>query len=161
LVVFRDLAFSREGEKYMAILSKPTGGVGLAIGYITIGSLLDVWATIWYAYLRNHQPETNLQYYFCAGFFLTGLVLVILGLTIGRIGRAARKAELPPSEVTPAVAKTDLNAVNNQPQPVQGPSVPTANVAGGVLPAAPTATPPPPTYVQLPATVGTNSPHNG
>jgi len=37
--------------------------------------------------------------YIRTSFFALGIVLMIIGFTVGHIGRAARKAEVPPPEV--------------------------------------------------------------
>ena len=86
----------------------------MAIFYITVGALLDVWTLVWYMYLRN----TNYQgaaYYWCAGLCLTGLTLIVIGFGLGHIGRAARNAELPPTEVTGASARAEQIAAAQQP----------------------------------------------
>jgi hypothetical protein len=89
----------------MPLLSKPSSAAFMAILYITLGALIDVWTGIWYWYLKDHPPEQAGMYYWCAGFFLTGLTLLVIGLALGRIGRAALHAELPPSEATPSPNK--------------------------------------------------------
>jgi hypothetical protein len=94
----------------MFILSKPSSAASIAVIYVTVGALIDVWSGIWYAYLRHAPPENDFTWYWCCGFLLTGLTLFTIGLGIGRIGRSARHAELPPEEVTPAVAKADQEA---------------------------------------------------
>ena len=94
----------------MALLTKPTAAAKVSLAYITIGSLLIVWTGVYCAYLYNNPPENHSIFYFCTALLLTGFVLVVIGLAVGRIGRAARHAELPPPEVTPAVAQTDQSA---------------------------------------------------
>ena len=81
------------------ILSKPSFAVRAAVVYITLGAVMVVWTVVWYLYLSSHGG-TDLAYYLDYGFFFTGLVLIVIGITIGRIGRSARHAELPP-EVGP------------------------------------------------------------
>lgn len=116
----------------MAILSKPSSAAHMAVIYVTVGALLGVWTTIYYFYLRNNlpadlAPATYGPYYWCAGFMLTGLTFIIIGLALGRIGRAARHAELPPEEVTSAVARAEQTAASQAPivtpaaQPVAAP----------------------------------------
>lgn len=80
-----------------------SGFVHSALFYITVGALTEVWSGIWYWYLSNHPPEHAGVWYTCTGLLLTGLVLVVLGVFIGPIGRAARETELPPEEVTAEV----------------------------------------------------------
>ena len=41
------------------ILSKPSSAAPASIFYITIGALLTVWSGIWYWYLWNHPPESD------------------------------------------------------------------------------------------------------
>ncbi|MBL8796133.1 MAG: hypothetical protein JNM56_19685 [Planctomycetia bacterium] len=96
----------------MPILSNPAWSSRLAVGYITGGTLIDVWCLIWYTWLKAHPPESDASYFWCAGLALTGLTLVIIGLALGRIGRSAREAELPPPEATPqaVVADTPVDA---------------------------------------------------
>jgi hypothetical protein len=102
-------------ETIMPILSQPSPAARTSLMYITIGALTDVWSGIWFVYLRQNSPENHYVWYFCYGFLLTGLTLVVIGLAIGRIGRSARHAELPPEEVTAAVAQVDQNAAARAP----------------------------------------------
>src|SRR6516225_8171785 len=88
------------GTSMPPILSKPSSAARTAVMYITVGALLVVWTVVWYLYLNRHEG-TDLAYYLDYGFFFTGLVLIVIGVTIGRIGRSARHAELPP-EVKPS-----------------------------------------------------------
>ncbi len=131
----------------MPILSKPSSAARLAIVYITLGALTDVWSAIWYVYLNNHRDQlidTN-AWYWCYGFLLTGLTLIVIGLALGRIGRSARHAELPPEEVTAAAARAEQNAAARAPMmaPVN-PAVPAQQLANGqVVSTAPVSTAPP------------------
>jgi hypothetical protein len=70
-----------------------------ALAYITIGALMDVWAGIWYWYMRTGTPagHDGSWTYICTGVFLTGLVLMAIGFMVGRIGREARHADAPPA----------------------------------------------------------------
>jgi hypothetical protein len=84
------------------------------------------------------------------GFFFTGLVLIVVGATIGRIGRSARHAELPPEvkrgeqtaepavtapQPQPAPAPAALPPGYFVPQyPMQGVPQPAAPAQGGVVP---------------------------
>src|SRR3954465_13535468 len=79
------------------ILSKPSNAARTAVVFITTGALIDVWSAIWWTYLNRHAEEhSEAGGYFCYGFLLTGLVLLVVGLAIGHISRNARRAELPP-----------------------------------------------------------------
>lgn len=81
-----------------------------ALAYITIGALMDVWSAIWYWYMRSMQDgnRDGSWWYICMGLLLSGAVLIIIGLLIGRIGREARHADAPPA--TPADAQMTANA---------------------------------------------------
>jgi hypothetical protein len=142
----------------MPILSQPSSAARTSLLYITVGALTDIWTGIWYLYLRQYPPENVGLWYFCYGFLLTGLTLVIIGLGIGRIGRSARHAELPPEEVTSAVARVDQNAAARAPiiAPVN-PAVPT-NVAGSAAYSGETLVAPNPTLVNGAATAPAAAP---
>lgn len=96
----------------MPILSKPSGAVPTAVIYITLGALLVVWPGVWWWFV---PPVSSNGWFWLTGFFITGVVLLAIGLLLGRIGRSARNAELPPEEVTPSVASTDRAAATKQP----------------------------------------------
>src|SRR5262249_7361007 len=98
----------------MPILSRPSSAARTALIYITLGALTLVWSGIWYWYLS--KPETNYStWYWCYGFLLTGLVLLVIGFGLGRIGRAARHAELPPEEVTAAAVRSEQTTAARAP----------------------------------------------
>lgn len=121
----------------MAILSHPAFGPRVALGYITVGSLMDVWTAVWYFTIIRPQggPQSEYTWFWLIGLFLTGLTLVILGALLGPIGQAARRAELPPSEVIAAEAQVQRMAAANP-----HPAVPAAaGVAPTALPAPPAA----------------------
>jgi hypothetical protein len=93
----------------------------MAVVYVTVGAIMAVWAAVSYVYFLNQElPAHHSGYYWCYGFFFTGLALLIIGVTLGRISRAARAAELPPpapSEPTaePAVSAAATTAENGHP----------------------------------------------
>jgi membrane protein len=99
----------------MSILSKPSSSARTAVIYITAGVLTAVWSGIWYLYLNRNPPVNDGVWYWCYGLILTGIALFVIGLAIGRIGRSARHAELPPEEVTASVVKTDQEAATRAP----------------------------------------------
>jgi hypothetical protein len=139
----------------MPLLSKPSSAARTALVYITLGSLIIVWTGISYLYLFRYPPEREYIWYWCHGFMLTGIVLLVIGLALGRIGRAARHAELPPQEVTPAEANIDKNMAARAPvvAPVSPamPGMPYA--APGVQVPAPPVTVAPPTAPRNSSTV--------
>ncbi len=110
----------------MPMLSKPAFGPRTAIIYITAGALIDVWTAVWYFAIARREPgglTPNMQFWLW-GFFLTGLTLIVVGVLLGHIGRAARRSELPPQDVTLAEAQIQAAAASH-PNPV---------VAGSVAP---------------------------
>ncbi len=119
----------------MAMLTNPAFGPKVALVYVTVGALIDVWTAVYYfafgRYRMNsgNPADENHVWFWVAGFFLTGLVLVILGLVLGPLGRAAREAELPPLEATRAEAHIKETAAAN-PNPV------VAAQAAGTMPGA-------------------------
>jgi hypothetical protein len=122
----------------MGILTAPSSAARTALIYITAGALTDVWSGIWFWYLRNNPPANSSTWYWCYGFLCTGLVLLLIGLGVGKIGRAARHAELPPPEVTGAVAKATQTAAART--PVIAP-VPTVSPGVELVPPAPPTSP--------------------
>jgi len=126
----------------MPILSYPSPAARTAVIYITLGVLTGVWSGIWYFFMRSHPPDADSTWYWCYGFLLTGLALVVIGLAIGRIGRSARHAELPPDEVTTTVANTEQTAAARAPviAPVN-PAIPAVSVEAGKNPLWPEAKP--------------------
>jgi hypothetical protein len=88
----------------MWLQPKQASSAFMAVVYITAGSLITVWTVIYYIYLNRHGVESDTPYLTCAGFFFSGLVLIVIGLTLGHIGRAARQAEVTPQAIVPPVA---------------------------------------------------------
>jgi hypothetical protein len=120
----------------MPLLSRPSAAARTALIYITLGALIVIWSAIWFVYLRNSDHVRNGTWYFCAGFFLSGLTLLVIGLALGRIGRAARHAELPPPEITSAEANVHQNTAARAPI-VAGVNPATPGLAPNGAPAVP------------------------
>ncbi len=101
----------------MPIMSKPSSGPRTALTFITIGSLLTIWSGIWF----SRSPEASeTGKTVILGLFLTGIAFLVIGFSVGYIGRAARHAELPPSEAIDAVARADRANVARPPAPAPG-----------------------------------------
>jgi hypothetical protein len=123
----------------MPMLTKPSAAARMSLLYITVGALLLVWTGVYFAYLYRNPPAHDYVWYLSTAILLTGATLLIIGLALGKIGRAARHAELPPPEATPAVAATDQKAAQSG---MVAPPLPTAPVApNGAVPASPAVTP--------------------
>jgi hypothetical protein len=101
----------------------------MAVIYITVGGLLVVWTSLWYIWMNRHGTTTDAPYFWCVGFFLSGLGAIIIGLGLGWIGRVARHAEAPADT-------TASNAAVQAQQPV-------ARVGAAPAPLAPVAAPQP------------------
>src|SRR3954452_19446658 len=84
-------------------LSKPSAAPGTSLSYITIGAIMAVLAGTSYFFFDG--TGNRFVDYVRTSFLVLGIVLVIIGFTVGQIGRAARRSELPPPEATQAVAR--------------------------------------------------------
>ena len=91
------------------ILSKPSSAAPTSLVYITIGALLTAWSAIWFFYNQSN-PGKGFVGYMITGLLLTGIILLIIGFMIGPLSRAARQAELPPTEVTQPVVQAEQDA---------------------------------------------------
>ncbi len=119
----------------MPLLTKPAFGPKAAIIYITLGALIDVWTAVWYFTAGRTEPLGDTTRFWLFGLFLSGVTLMLIGFFLGQIGRAARKAEMPPAEAVKAEANNPPVMVANQ-QPVPSGHV-LMTVPIGAQPAAP------------------------
>jgi len=139
----------------MPMLSHPAFGPRMAISYITIGALLDVWTAVWYFTFARDQEGNISQntWFWLLGLFFSGLTLIVIGVLIGQIGRSARKAELPPKEALGEEAAIQQTAAANlhpvMPSAVPGTMVPMGTP--GVPMQSPVVTPVLPSQVVPPA----------
>jgi hypothetical protein len=143
----------------MAILSNPAFGPRTAITYVTIGLLIDVWTGVWYFSFGRPAGVTlsNTTSFWLAGFFLSGLCLIGIGLFLGPLGRAARKAELPPTDAMDAEATIQQTAAAVPNPVVATPAAPVAPVAMNGIPQMPAPLPSEPArpiVMQQPVTAG-------
>jgi hypothetical protein len=127
----------KESELTVPILNKLTGAFPTALTDITAGTLIMAWTVV---YWTMNTPETGSGHFWVTGFLLTGISLLAIGLLLGKIGQAARGAELPPSEVVSAAVQADLVA----PRVVQA-TQPVATVSGVPMVAGTAAVAPVPT----------------
>jgi cytoskeletal protein RodZ len=96
----------------MSMLTKPSGAFPTSLIYITVGTLVAVWMGV---SMYFYYPESDLGRFLLIGTLASAIAVLIIGLLLGQIGRAARNAELPPEEVTQAVASTNETAAANPP----------------------------------------------
>lgn len=117
----------------MPIMSKPSGAPKASLTFITLGVLMAIPAAVGYTMF---QP-VGVGRFFCATFFLLGLAFMIIGFSVGYIGRSARNAELPPTEATAAVAQQDQALLNRgvapTGTPTTAPAPPQQNPAAGAV----------------------------
>lgn len=65
-----------------------------AIKYVTIGTLLIIWAGLWYYYFLMPVPNAPAwQKFVCVGTILSGFAIAAIGLLFGLIGRGAKAAD--------------------------------------------------------------------
>ena len=83
--------------------SKQATSATTSLIYLTLGSLIDVWAIVYFFYLRNHAGS-DVAFLYVYGFIFTGAVLFLIGLAVGRIGYSARSAEVAPTPTQQIVA---------------------------------------------------------
>jgi len=80
--------------------------------YITVGTLVIVWTAI---SLLLYPPASDFGHFLIIGTLVSGIAVLVIGLLLGPIGRFARHAEMPPAEVTTAVATANETAAANPP----------------------------------------------
>ena len=65
-----------------------------AIKYVTVGTLMIIWAGLWYYYFLMPVPNApTWQKYTCVGTILSGFAIGAIGLLFGLIGRGAKAAD--------------------------------------------------------------------
>lgn len=87
--------------------SKQASSATTSLIYLTLGGLIDVWAIVYFFYLRNNGG-TETAYLYVYGFIFTGIVLFLIGLAVGRIGYSARSAEVAPTPTQQIAAATPM-----------------------------------------------------
>jgi len=124
----------------MLFFKQASASARAALLYVTVGALMVVWTAVWFFYLNNNPPEGRWVWYLCAGSLFTGLVLLVIGLGVGRLGREARQADNPVAAqpdamvMRPSVAVTRDRVAGAGPQPVvtdTTPAVRTPSANGG------------------------------
>jgi hypothetical protein len=127
----------------MLVHNKPSAAARMALAYITVGALTVIWTGVWWAYLRTQEVASVTSYYFCVGFMLTGFTLLVIGLALGRIGRAARPADVGGVEVpghgTKPSETVPVTAAPPPPPAPAGTAAPPAAIPAVVVPINPPA----------------------
>jgi hypothetical protein len=124
----------------MAVPQTQTSGAArLAVVYITVGAIMDVWTVVWLIWMKTHDDATDADYFWCYGFMLTGLVLVVIGLALGKIGQSARPAEAP--AITPVSTAPPVEPAVATPAAPVPTAAPTAIPVGNSQVSTPAAAP--------------------
>jgi hypothetical protein len=97
----------------MWLFNQASTAARTSLVYITVGAMTVIWTGVWYVYLYNNPPETHSVYYWCTGFLVSGLTLVLIGLGLGRIGRSAPGTDLRPVVVPPGLVSSQPNGVGH------------------------------------------------
>lgn len=115
-------------------LRQPSPSTGIAVMFITLGTLAAIWAGVWYYYLRTNPDiePNNWKYFVCTGLFLSGVAVAAIGILVGRIGQEAQHADTPVGEIK-AAAVQPTGAPGAAQVPVQ--PVAPAQGAAPVMPA--------------------------
>jgi len=102
----------------MAIMSKPSAAPHISLTFITLGVIMAIPSAVWYAMFNPHDVAR----FVCVSLFFLGLAFMMIGFSVGFIGRSAREAELPPPEVLGAVARQDQTIANRGKTPAGTPT---------------------------------------
>jgi hypothetical protein len=104
--------------------SNQTQSARMSILYITVGAIIDVWTATYYFFVLRpasaEHADRSQDWFWVAGFFFTGLALLIIGIFLGQIGRAAGKAEVAPATTGPiTTSPAPVAATNSLPVEVR------------------------------------------
>ncbi len=103
----------------MPLLNKLSGAFPATLMYITAGVLIEIWSIV--AFLV-FPPTTDIGLFWTLGFMGTGIALFLIGIFLGRIGRSARTAGLPPEEVVQAVTQVEKMTAQKEEPPATPPA---------------------------------------
>jgi hypothetical protein len=122
----------------MPVVSKTSSAARLAVIYITVGALTVVWSAIYYLFLHNHPDgASDVKFYWCYGFLLSGLTVLLIGLLLGPIGHSVKPAEV----AAPGVTAPDSDAGDSAPPQPAAPPPAQIIIPTIAPPAAPAPTP--------------------
>jgi len=115
-----------------SLIRSPSRSAAGAILYVTIGTLMIIWAGLWYYYFLfplSNPPAW--QQFACVGTILSGVAIVTIGLLFGSIGRDAKAADSTAGAVTSDPVVTSDAVVTATPstvRPVAVTGLPTASL---------------------------------
>jgi len=109
-----------------SLIRSPSRSAAGAILYVTIGTLMIIWAGLWYYYFLfplSNPPAW--QQFACVGTILSGVAIVTIGLLFGSIGRDAKAADATAGAVT---SEPVVTATPSTVRPVAVTGLPTASL---------------------------------
>jgi len=97
----------------------------LAVSYITFGTLMIVWSAIWLFYLTV-SVDISGTVYIATGIILSGIAVVLIGLSLGEIGKEANRdeAEVVEADVNIPLTQPSKSTVKTDPSVTVPPQVP-------------------------------------
>jgi hypothetical protein len=120
----------------MWLINQASSAARISLTYITLGAMTVIWSGVWYCYLANNPPEAHGAFYWCGGFLVSGVILILIGFGLGHIGRSAQRADVLPVQVGPPALNTQPTTVS--PVAVAAPLDGTGVVAAPTVLASPT-----------------------
>ena len=107
----------------MPLTTKTSPAAHTSLAYVTAGALILVWSLVWLVWMLWYPVESATNYFLCAGTIMTGIALLIIGLSLGFLGRVAKMAEQPAEIATETHQDAAGNVTVSGPQPtVQTPA---------------------------------------
>jgi hypothetical protein len=97
----------------------------LAVSYITCGTLMIVWSAIWLFYLTV-PADISGTVYIATGVILSGIAVVLIGLSLGDIGKEANRDEAQIKEAEVGIPQTQpsVSTVKTDPSVTVPPQTP-------------------------------------
>ncbi len=87
------------------VFRSPSRSAAGAIKYVTVGTLMVIWAGLWYYYFLRPLPNPPAwQSYLCMATIFSGVAIGVIGLLFGMIGRGAKAADNTVGGVDTSVA---------------------------------------------------------
>jgi hypothetical protein len=120
----------------MKVFKNTSPAARTSLIYITLGALGVIWCIVGFVYFQNYPPQSPIYWYLGAGALGTSIMLLLIGLAIGKIGQVAKPADqnaadqpaaLPPQTQPQPQMMVPVAPVAPPPQPMA--NVPVAPVA--------------------------------
>jgi hypothetical protein len=86
--------FTERKREMLELIRNPSRSASGAILYVTVGTLMVIWAGLYYYFFLFSTPDSEpWQKYGCVGTILSGLAIAIIGFLYGQIGQGAKSAD--------------------------------------------------------------------